>query len=99
MNLSVEHKKPSIVASLGGGRTANQLCEFASGYSLWKEFGTLNFITKDQYDILIQTFDLPLLDEDSDFSPYYIWREGKFYLSYYKLTFSVHTSLIQIIKI
>ena len=57
----------------------SRLSEFASGYSLWRQFGTLNFITKDQYNILIQTFEFPALNEDSDSSPYYIWREGKYY--------------------
>ena len=77
MNLNEESKQPSIVASFGGGRTANQLCEFAKSYALWRQFGMLNFIEERQYNILEWTFDLPTLNESNENSPYYIWREGK----------------------
>ena len=98
MELAVSSTKPSILATLslppGEGRTANQLCAFASGYSLWKQFGTLNFLTKQQYNLLIQTFELPALDENSDTSSYYIWREGKnYYLLVNKLLFCIITNL------
>ena len=44
MDLNVNIPKPSIAVSFGGGRTANQLCNFASGYALWREFGILNYL-------------------------------------------------------
>ena len=78
MNLNVTTVKPSIAASFGEGRTANQLCEFATGYALWREFGILNYIEKRQLSTLEQTFQLPELNEDYNTSPYYIWREGKY---------------------
>ena len=78
MNLTVTITKPSIAASFGEGRTANQLCEFATGYALWREYGILNYIEKRQLSTLEQTFQLPKLDEDNNNSPYYVWREGKY---------------------
>ena len=77
MNLGTDIKKPSIAASFGGGRTANQLCEFASGYALWRQFGILNYIDVTQYDKLAKTFDLPEVNENDNSSTYYIWKEGK----------------------
>ena len=77
MNLETDMKKPSIAASFGGGRTANQLCEFASGYALWRQFGILNYIDVIQYDKLTKTFDLPAVNEYDNSSAYYIWNEGK----------------------
>ena len=77
MNLETDLKKPSIAASFGGGRTANQLCEFASGYALWRQFGILNYIDAIQYDKLTKTFDLPAVNENDNSSAYYIWNEGK----------------------
>ena len=79
MVLNVSYPKPSIVASFGQGRTANQLCYFASGYALWREYGVFNFLEKEQLDILGKTFVLPELNEDNDNSSYYLWREGKLY--------------------
>ena len=78
MNLNVKNIRPSIAASFGGGRTANQLCEFATGYALWKEYGILNYIEARQLSILEQTFQLPVLNEDDNNSAYYVWREGKY---------------------
>ena len=78
MNLNGTIVKPSIAASFGKGRTANQLCEFATGYALWREYGILNYIEKMQLSILEQTFQLPKLDEDDNNSPYYVWRKGKY---------------------
>ena len=63
MNLNTESKKSSIAVSFGGGRTANQLCEFATGYALWRQFGILNYIDNVQYEKLKRTFDLPKLKE------------------------------------
>lgn len=77
MNLMTGMKKPSIAASFGGGRTANQLCEFASGYALWRQFGILNYIDAIQYDKVTKTFDLPAVNENNNSSAYYIWNEGK----------------------
>ena len=76
MFLKVNYSKPSIAASFGRGRTANQLCYFAAGYALWRQYGILNFIDKTQLDFLNKTFVLPELDDDGDSSPYYLWREG-----------------------
>ena len=76
MNLNVFYPKPSIVTSFGHGRTGNQLCYFATGYSLWRDYGILNFLAKRQIDMLENIFVLPKLDEESDNSPYYAWREG-----------------------
>ena len=77
MDLNVNYPKPSIVASFGQGRTANQLCYFASGYALWREYGILNFVDREQLDLLEKTFVLPKLKEENNNSPYYLWREGK----------------------
>ena len=77
MNLDTEFQKPSIAASFGGGRTANQLCEFATGYALWRQFGILNYIDNVQYEKLKRTFDLPELNENDNSSSYYIWNEGE----------------------
>ena len=77
MNLGTYMKKPSIAASFGGGRTANQLCEFASGYALWRQFGILNYIDVTQYEKLTRTFELPVVNENGNSSTYYIWNEGK----------------------
>ena len=77
MNLETDMMKPSIAASFGGGRTANQLCEFASGYALWRQFGILNYIDITQYDKLTKTFDLPVVNENDNSSIYYIWNKGK----------------------
>ena len=78
MDLNEDVRKPSIAASFGDGRTANQLCNFASGYALWKQYGILNFLDEHQYELLSKTFDLPKLDEESDNSSYYIWRKGRY---------------------
>ena len=78
MNLNVTTVKPSIAASFGKGRTANQLCEFSTGYALWREYGILNYIEISQLTTLKQTFQLPDSNEDDNNSPYYIWREGKY---------------------
>ena len=77
MNLETDMMKPSIAASFGGGRTANQLCEFASGYALWRQFGILNYIDVTQYEKLTKTFDLPVVNGNNNSSTYYIWNEGK----------------------
>ena len=78
MDLNVKSLKPSIAASFGDGRTANQLCNFATGYVLWKEYGILNFLDEPQLEILRNTFELPPLNEESDNSSYYIWRKGRY---------------------
>jgi hypothetical protein len=78
MNLNVFNVKPSIAASFGKGRTANQLCEFATGYALWREYGILNYLEKSQLSTLQQTFELPESNEEDNNSTYYIWREGKY---------------------
>ena len=78
MDLNEDVKKPSIAASFGDGRTANQLCNFATGYALWKQYGFLNFLDEHQYELLSKTFDLPKLDEENDNSSYYIWRKGRY---------------------
>ena len=77
MDLNVDIQKPSIAASFGDGRTANQLCNFASGYALWREFGILNYLDENQLNLLGTTFELPQLNEESDTSSYYLWRKGK----------------------
>ena len=77
MDLNVNIPKPSIAVSFGGGRTANQLCNFASGYALWREFGILNYLDENQLNLLGTTFELPQLNEKSDTSSYYLWRKGK----------------------
>ena len=77
MNLNVAAVKPSIIASFGEGRTANQLCEFATGYALWREYGILNYLEKTQLLTLQQTFQLPESNEEDYNSSYYVWREGK----------------------
>ena len=79
MDLNVNYSKPSIVVSFGHGRTANQLCDFASGYALWREYGILNFLDRKQIDILESTFVLPELNEENDNASYYLWREGKLF--------------------
>ena len=76
MNLKVNYTKPSIAFNLGQGRTANQLCYFATGYALWKQYGILNFIEETSIDLLSETFDLPQLDGNEDNSPYYLWTNG-----------------------
>ena len=42
MNLNTNILQPSISASFGNGRLANQLCNFASGYAIWRQYGILN---------------------------------------------------------
>ena len=80
MNLGTGKNKPSIAASFGGGRTANQLCEFASGYALWRQFGILNYIDLIQYNKLGNIFELPkTLNRNQDNSSYYIWDEGEYW--------------------
>ena len=79
MNLRVNTSKPSIAISFGQGRTANQLCYFATGYALWKEYGILNYISKDMLHILKETFILPPANDSNDNSPYYLWDEGNFF--------------------
>ena len=44
MELFTSLQKPSIVANFGQGRTGSQLCFFAAGYALWRDFGILNCI-------------------------------------------------------
>ena len=79
MNLETRISKPSIAFSFGGGRTANQLCEFASGYALWRQFGILNYINANQYEKLVKFFDLPVtLNENDDNASYYVWNEGEY---------------------
>ena len=77
MDLNVNYPKPSIVVSFGQGRTANQLCYFAAGYALWRDYGILNFLDIEQLDLLEKTFVFPKLKEENNNSPYYLWREGK----------------------
>ena len=80
MNLGTGKNKPSIAASFGGGRTANQLCEFASGYALWRQFGILNYIDLIQYNKLGNIFELPkTLTRNQNNSSYYIWDEGEYW--------------------
>ena len=76
MDLFTSHPKPSIVASFGLGRTGSQLGFFAAGYALWKDFGILNFISRQQLDILPNTFVLQEQREMLNNSTYYIWLEG-----------------------
>ena len=79
MDLFTSLQKPSIAASFGQGRTGSQLCFFAAGYALWRDFGILNFISQEQLDILGNTFELPEQNELLKNSTYYTWREGMFY--------------------
>ena len=79
MDLNTDIQKPSIAASFGDGRTANQLCNFASGYALWREYGILNYLDENQLNLLRSTFELPILNEESDTSSYYLWRKGKYF--------------------
>ena len=79
MVLNADVQKPSIVASFGNGRTANQLCNFASGYALWREYGIMNFLDENQLKRLEATFELPILNEKNDTSSCYLWRKGKFF--------------------
>ena len=79
MDLNVGTQKPSIAASFGDGRTANQLCNFASGYALWREYGILNYLDEYQLNLLRTTFELPILNEENDTSSYYLWRKGKYF--------------------
>jgi len=81
MDLNVDIQKPSIAVSFGGGRTANQLCNFASGYALWREFGILNYLDENQLNLLGTTFELPQLNEESDTSSYYLWRKECTFIS------------------
>ena len=78
MDLNVDIQKPSIAASFGDGRTANQLCNFASGYALWREYGILNYLDEYQLNLLRTTFELPILNEENDTSSYYLWRKGNY---------------------
>ena len=80
MDLFTSLQKPSIAASFGQGRTGSQLCFFAAGYALWRDFGILNFISQEQLDILKNTFVLPEQNELLKNSTYYTWREGMLYL-------------------
>ena len=79
MDLFTSLQKPSIAASFGQGRTGSQLCFFAAGYALWRDFGILNFISQEQLDILKNTFVLPEQNELLKNSTYYTWRKGMFY--------------------
>ena len=79
MDLFTTLQKPSIAASFGQGRTGSQLCFFAAGYALWRDFGILNFISQEQLDILKNTFALPEQNELLKNSTYYTWRKGTFY--------------------
>ena len=79
MDLFTTLQKPSIAASFGQGRTGSQLCFFAAGYALWRDFGILNFISQEQLDILKNTFVLPEQNELLKNSTYYTWRKGMFY--------------------
>ena len=76
MILNNNRTKPSIVVSFGQGRTANQLCYFSTGYALWKEYGIQNFIDVNQFNILNQTFALPISNDDTDNVPYRLWKDG-----------------------
>ena len=77
-DLKVNHTMPSMAASFGQGRTANQLCYFATGYALWRQYGIRNFIDKHQLDLISETFTLPNSNGGTNGDPYYVWREGKF---------------------
>ena len=79
MDLFTSLQKPSIAASFGQGRTGSQLCFFAAGYALWRDFGILNFISQEQLDILKNTFVLPEQNELLKNSTYYTWRKGMLY--------------------
>ena len=79
MDLNVDIQKPSIAVSFGNGRTANQLCNFASGYALWREYGILNYLDENQLNLLTTTFELPILNEENDTSSYHLWRKGKYF--------------------
>ena len=79
MDLFTTLQKPSIAASFGQGRTGSQLCFFAAGYALWRDFGILNFISQEQLDILKNTFVLPEQNELLKNSTYYTWRKGMLY--------------------
>ena len=77
-DLTVNHTMPSVAASFGQGRTANQLCYFATGYALWRQYGIRNFIDKHQLDLISETFTLPNSNGGINGDPFYVWREGKF---------------------
>ena len=77
-DLKVNYTVPSMAASFGQGRTANQLCYFASGYALWRQYGIRNFIDKYQLDLIGETFTLPDSNGGFNGDPFYVWREGKF---------------------
>ena len=46
----------SNVASFGNGRLGNQMCNFASQYSLFREFGMPSYLTEYSFDLLKNTF-------------------------------------------
>ena len=46
----------STVASFGNGRLGNQMCNFASQYALYKEFGMPSYLTEYSFRLLQNTF-------------------------------------------
>ena len=59
--LPILHQIPntlSTAASFGNGRLGNQLCNFASQYALYREFGIPSYVSQYSYQILQNTFTL-----------------------------------------
>ena len=76
MNLMLNHTQRSIIASLGNGRLANQMCNFATCYAIMKEYGMYHYLNTMQLQLLENVFILPEIS-DSDNASYYLWEEGK----------------------
>ena len=77
MNLQLADAQRSVVASLGQGRLGNQMGNFASCYSVMKDYGMYPYLNTMQLNLLENVFVLPEL-VDSDNASYYIWEEGTF---------------------
>ena len=78
IKLNLSYPQISLVVSLGNGRLANQLSNFASCYALWREYGMYHHLNTMQLGLLEKTFVLPKLNADADNASYYLWNTGKF---------------------
>ena len=75
-DININPSHPSVAANFCETRLGNQMSVFASQYSLWKEFGILNYFTEDQLTKLNSIFDMPKPNSSADDWPYYLWDNG-----------------------
>jgi len=73
MMVSKNSSQTSVLANFGNGRLGNQMCNFASQYTLHKEYEVLSYFSKSSLNILKDAFQLPRSSGRN--SSYYKWND------------------------